>query len=159
MDVNEIKAPFQIIGDRIKKLEIENDFVFIDLTDEGIKREIGVSYEVSDPFILDDSEETFAGQVMMYIDLEVSDDECKACISLELEGCFIIDEPNSEEVLREMLPINGCAALYSIARGIISSVTSHMCGNGSILIPMINTFELRDSIEEDEYIATDETDG
>lgn len=49
--------------------------------------------------------------------------------------------------LNMMLAVNGCAALYSIGRGIISDITSQMSmeGSGTILLPMINTFELREN--------------
>ncbi|MEG1470311.1 MAG: hypothetical protein RSC31_06670 [Anaerovoracaceae bacterium] len=70
---------------------------------------------------------------------------------MEIEGCFELESSNDENLLKEMLQINGSAALYSVARGIISSVTSHMCTNGTVLIPMLNMYELKSESKSSNY--------
>lgn len=148
MNINEIKADLQIIGSKIERLNIENSFVYIDLVDSDIKREIGASYKISKPYILDDEDETIAANLMLTVNLEISDGTYSAKVDMDLEGCFVLENSKDEKALLDMLPVNGCAALYSIARGIISSVTSHMCVNGTIIIPMINAYEFVEKTDE-----------
>ena len=147
MNIENITANLQIIGTRIAKLNINNEFVFIDLNDENISREIDVSYELSPAFDVEDEENMTAQNIMMYIRLMIMDDELHANIDLDLEGCFIFEGTDKEQ-LQDMLTVNGTATLYSIARGIISSITSHMCANGTLLLPMINMFRLRDELND-----------
>ena len=146
MNIENIKANLQIIGTRIAKLNINNEFVFIDLNDENISREIDVSYELSPAFDVEDEENLTAQNILMYIRLKITDGELQANIDLDLEGGFIFDGTDKEQ-LHDMLTVNGTATLYSIARGIISSITSHMCANGTLLLPMINMFSLREELD------------
>ena len=37
MDINTIKAKLQMVGNRILELNIENDFVYLDLNSENMK--------------------------------------------------------------------------------------------------------------------------
>lgn len=145
MNINEIVSDFQIIGHSIKALSIENDFIYMDSTDDNLQREFNVSYEMSDPFDPNLENDSIGGSVTLYIDTRTFNDECTASVHLELEGGFILKGSKSVEQLNKMLSVNGCAALYSIGRGIISGITSQMAvdGTGTILLPLINAFELR----------------
>lgn len=143
MNIKNIAANFQIVGTRIVRLDINNDFAYIDLNDDAITREIDVSYELSPVFEVEDAKNSAAQNILMYIRLKIANEELQANIDLDLEGCFVFDGKD-EAQLHEMITINGTATLYSIARGIISSITSHMCANGTLLLPLINMFKLRD---------------
>lgn len=145
MNGSEIKANLQMWGDRIVKLDIENDFIYVDLEDDNIQRELNVSYELGEPFYIDD---ILAGKVLMTIEAQVKNEDELMKIHLQLEGCFVISEGSTDEELREMLSVSGTAALYSIARGIISGITSQTCINGTLLLPMINMFELKNKSEQ-----------
>ena len=144
-----MKAKFQIIGTRIVKLDIENDFVMVNLQDENILKEIDVSYEVSAISPVEDEPECLTGNIMMYIHLRISDKESQMClkVTLVMEGCFVLADLD-EVRMKEMLAVNGTASMYSIARGIVSSVTSQVCMNGTVLLPMINVFQLKKSNED-----------
>lgn len=144
MNIENITADFQLIGTRIAKLTIDNEFTLIDLNDEALTREIDVSYDVSPVFTVNG---LMAQNIMMYIRLKVSNGESYTTIKLDLEGCYIFGGKDKEQ-LYEMITINGTATLYSIARGMISSITSHMCTNGTLILPMINMFKLRDGINK-----------
>lgn len=148
MDVNEVRADLQLIGNRIARLNIENTFVMIDLSDENVEREIDLTYDISDKYSLSDEEEVLAANLMLHLAVKISNGYESALIELDLEGCFALENSNDEKLLEGMLPVSGCAALYSIARGIVSSVTSHMCMNGTVLIPLINTFDFVDKTNE-----------
>ena len=64
-------------------------------------------------------------------------------LNMDIQGCFKASQETSKEEFNKMLSINGCAALFSIARSIIVSVTSQSLVQGSILLPMVNIFNLR----------------
>lgn len=149
MDINTIKAKLQMIGNRIIGLNIENDFVFLDLNSENIQREINVTHDISDSYFIE--ENILARNLMMDIDLKISDivegDTLELCVNLKIEGGFCIDESGTDEDLIDLIEVSGTAALYSIARGVISSITSQTCTNGTILLPMINMFELKKQID------------
>lgn len=150
MDVNEIKADLQLLGSNIQNLNIENSFVLIDFNDKDLKREIDVSYEISDPYLTEEEDESsIAANILLSIKLHIYNNEDSAKIGLNLEGCFVLNGDKDKDLLLKMLPVNGCAALYSIARGIVSSITSHMCFNGTILMPMINTYEFAKKSDSD----------
>jgi len=145
MNSSEIKAKFQMIGNRIINLNIDNSFIYVDLEDDSIERSLDVSYELGEPFYFEDG--ILGGNVIMYIEVRFESEDCLMEVHLEIEGCFSIDAGGTEEELKEMLSVSGTAALYSIARGIISGVTSQTCTNGTLLLPMINMFELRKKTE------------
>lgn len=145
MNGSEIKAKFQMIGNRIINLNIDNSFIYVDLEDDSIERSLDISYELSEPFYFEDG--SLGGNVTMYIEVSLESEDCFMQVHLEIEGCFNIDEEGTEEELKEMLSVSGTAALYSIARGIISGVTSQTCTNGTLLLPMMNMFELRKKTE------------
>lgn len=151
MNIQDVISDFQIVGYRIKQLSLTNDFVFFDPESENVTREIDVQYEISDPYYYEDDENAIGGTVVLYIDVNVFDDEEKIAINLELEGGFCQNDNKDIELFKNMLEINGCASLYSIGRGIVTSVTSQMCVNGTVTIPMINTFKLKEKRDtEDE---------
>ena len=145
MNINEIASDFQILGHSIKCFNIVNEFVYLDPADSSVSREFNVSYELSEPFDNDSDKEAICGAVTLFIDVTISNEENTSSVHLELEGGFMLKNCRESEKLNEMLAVNGCAALYSIGRGIISGVTSQMSidGTGTIMLPMINTFELR----------------
>lgn len=149
MNIENITANFQLIGTRIANLTIDNEFASLDPNDESVSREIDVSYDVSSVFTVKgpNDDELMAQNIMMYIRLKVFTGELQANINLDLEGCYIFDGEDKNQ-LHEMIAINGTATLYSIARGMISSITSHMCANGTLLLPMINVFKLRDGVNK-----------
>ena len=151
MNINEIVSDFQILGHSIKALSIENEFIYMDSTDDNLQRELNVSYELSDPFDPTFENDSIGGCVTLHINTRTYNDEYTASIHLELEGGFILKGSKSVDQLNDMLSVNGCAALYSIGRGIISGITSQMAvdGTGTIMLPLINAFELR---HEDEGV-------
>ena len=64
MNIENITAGFQLIGTRIAKLTIDNEFTSIDVNDESVTREIDVSYDVSPVFSVNG---LMAQNIMMYI--------------------------------------------------------------------------------------------
>lgn len=151
MNINEVVSDFQIIGHSIKALELHNSFLFFGSDDDSIQREFLASYDLGDPFDMESEENSIGGVVTLYLDVNIYNEEATATIHLELEGGFLLNNSKDEELLKSMLSINGTAALYSIGRGIISGITSQMAldGSGTIMLPMINTFELNNALREE----------
>ena len=143
MKVEQITSDFQILGSSIKSFHIDNDFVRMS---KDIEKEIDVSYTIDAPIQLGEEEsDPLAGIVHLLIDIHIFDNELEAKLNLETEGCFILENSRDEKELEKMLAISGPAALYSLSRGFISSVTSQMCLNGTIMIPMVNLVEFRNA--------------
>ena len=61
----------------------------------------------------------------LYIEMQVENEEKKMELGMELHGCFQSNEVAEtwEKEFRELLQINGTAALYSVARGLVMSIT------------------------------------
>lgn len=151
MDINTIKAKMQMLGNRIVELDIKNDFVYLDLNSEDIQREITITHEITDSYLIE--EKYLAKNLVLDIDLKISDivesQPQNLCVNLKIEGGFCLEEEGTEKDLTDLIEVNGTAALYSIARGIVSSVTSQVCTNGTILLPMINMIELKKQFDSE----------
>lgn len=141
MNIEKAKANLQMVGSRIVSLDMRNMFVFIANTDEDIIRKIDVSYKVDEPFAHPAGKGEYICTVQLSVTVELEQDGKKATLHLVNEGAFVSGE-NNKDKLKEMSSINGAAALYSIARGIIASITGQMCEGGAVLIPMLNVYEM-----------------
>ena len=64
-------------------------------------------------------------------------------ISILLEG-FFVGENMDLENFTKMLVTNGSAALYSIARAQILSLSSQSLAGGEFILPMVNFFKAKD---------------
>ena len=82
MNIENITAGFQLIGTRIAKLTIDNEFTSIDVNDESVTREIDVSYDVSPVFSVNG---LMAQNIMMYIRLKISNGEFHTFINIDLD--------------------------------------------------------------------------
>jgi len=146
-----IKSPFQLMDNRISKLEINNQLV--SFNQECLIREISkLDYAITD---IDESGDNLIGVLHLTIELKGKIDEKEAfSIILNIEGAFEGNKENlNKEQFTKMLELNGSTALYSIARGIIISVSSLCVIDGQIRLPMINMYDLYDkkhkSVEKD----------
>lgn len=147
MNIEKAQATLQMVGSRIVSLDIKNMFVFLENTDEEIERSIDVSYNVDKPFQPKAGNGEFMCTIRLNINVKVKKDKNEANISLITEGAFI-STTNDKDELKEMTQINGTAALYSVARGIIASITGQMCEGGTVLVPMLNIYEMNKMIEQ-----------
>lgn len=140
MNINNIESEFQVLGSRIVSLKLSNDFVCLNLSEDGLKREFDVSYEILD---VTDEENTLNGIIQLNVSVLISSENSNEYkLALSLEGCFLDSKIKDEEQFKKVLSINGCTCLYSIARAIITSISSQSCLGNCIVLPMINTFKL-----------------
>ena len=112
-----------------------------------IKRKIDVSYNVDEPFTAPAGNGEYICTIRLKVEVEIEREGKKANIRLVTEGAFVLDQ-NDKETLKTMTSINGSAALYSIARGIIASVSGQMCEGGGIIIPMLNVYEMNKELQK-----------
>lgn len=147
MNAKDIKSSFQLIGTSVTKLNISNSFICVP-NEEKIEKTIDVSYEVNDISEMTDKEEGYVGTVTLYVKAVLCYDEHNMDIDLAIQGGFsLIHEKGNRNDMIEMLSLNGCTALYSIARGLVTSISSQVCINSTVTLPMINIFRLRDKDE------------
>lgn len=133
-------ADINLIGNRIKSLCLENDFTTLP---SDVKRRVEVGYEVTE---IDDSQledGVLLGMLDMKIDLyntkeeDEELDEQEISMTLLLEGGFetkCLDKATFERTLAT----NGAAMLYSIARGLVISISALALHGGSIILPVMN---------------------
>ena len=145
MNTKEIKSEFQFIGNSICSLDLHNDFISI--PDSNLSKEFDVSYDIES---INEDENDIWGTINLYVHCIIkqneeadTDEPSKFDLKLVLNGCFTDVKGVTKEEFEKFLSINGCAALYSVARSIIISVTAQSVVSGSIVLPMINVFKLK----------------
>ena len=87
----------------------------------------------------------------MQIDFEVEinqNEEEKCKIQLSLEGAFISDTDVAYSEFKDLVMINGAAALIGIARGKIETISANVFNNGKIVIPFVNVVDYYKSFNE-----------
>ena len=144
MDIKNIMAEFQLLGTAIICMEVHNNFVHIDNFSE-LEKSMDVEYEVVDTMMDDNMR---FGKIRIYVNLNMKKAEEEMKINLILEGGFGADPEMSEETFYDLISLNGCASLYSIARSIIMSISSQTCSGGQVILPMINVFKLKEEKED-----------
>ena len=145
---NKYVSEFQIIGTSVKNLRIKNDFIVLE-NDNRIKRKFDLSHFVS-PICEIEEGKILSGTVTLNVSIKISNNKKRYKLDMSIEGCFNAPAKIEKEAFSELLQINGLAALYSIARGIVQSVSSQTLVCGSVLLPMVNVLAYSKSIKEDE---------
>ena len=138
ININEIVADFFLVGCTIRKLNIVNDIIFL----AGQERmQLSMAVEPTYQGIRDNKH---SGIIKMQIDVsaEKKDDQSRnATISVIIEGRFDASDSMDEERFRQLLSVNGAAALYSIARGKLEAITGSVFVNGKVELPFVNFIE------------------
>ena len=55
-----------------------------------------------------------------------------------LEGAFLSERNMEEKQFKELVIVNGAAALIGVARGKIEAISANVFNNGKIVIPFVN---------------------
>ena len=87
----------------------------------------------------------------MAIDFEVEIEQAEDRnfkLELSLEGAFLSEKNTEEEDFKQLVIINGAAALISIARGKIESITSNIFDSGKVVIPFVNVIDYYKGLSE-----------
>lgn len=136
MDVKKVESQFQLLSSLIVSLNVNNTFLIYDERKPGDKK-IDVSYEIKHTESLCEQNRQY-GVLDLIIELSSAIEDDQYNLSAVIRGFFNAPLEMSQENFIEMLKINGCAALYSVARGIIGCISSQTFSMGNIVMPMVN---------------------
>lgn len=143
MEFNVITTGIELLGTTIKALKIENSIV--DIEREG-KRNFGIN--INEPKFEEEEDALFA-QLLIDFEIEVFQSEDAICkIWLTLEGAFSSGGNSDEEMFKNLVVVNGAAALIGIARGKIEGISASIFNNGKIVIPFVNVIDYYKSVED-----------
>lgn len=145
MDIKNVESKFQILSSKITRLNIDNSFLIYDERKAG-KKNIDVSYKICHIEDLEEKKEHF-GVLDIFINIFSEIEEQKCVLNLAIRGFFNAPLDLPQEVFEKMLKVNGCTALYSIARGMVGSISSQVFYFGNIVLPMVNFIHFHEVLE------------
>lgn len=140
-----ITSDLILLDSSISELSITNKN--IDISD-NIEKSLGLDIV---PVEIGEEENHFWGKIILKIVIELKEEgEQMASIDMNLEGLFASPKPIEEERFKELVLVNGAAALYSVARGKVESISASVFSQGKITIPFVNILEFyKEKREED----------
>ena len=142
MELNRIATGIKLVGTTIKEISVENNIVNVQ---KEAKRSFGLN--INEPSF----ENIDEGLSQMAIDFEVEIEQTEDRnfkLELSLEGAFLSEKNTEEEDFKQLVIINGAAALISIARGKIESITSNIFDSGKVVIPFVNVIDYYKGLSE-----------
>ena len=143
MELNRIATGIELVGTTIKEISVENNIVNVQ---KEAKRSFGLN--INEPSFENIDEGLFS---QMAIDFEVEIEQAEDRnfkLELSLEGAFLSEKNTEEEDFKQLVIINGAAALISIARGKIESITSNIFDSGKVVIPFVNVIDYYKGLSE-----------
>ena len=143
MELNRIATGIKLVGTTIKEISVENNIVNVQ---KEAKRSFGLN--INEPSFENIDEGLFS---QMAIDFEVEIEQAEDRnfkLELSLEGAFLSEKNTEEEDFKQLVIINGAAALISIARGKIESITSNIFDSGKVVIPFVNAIDYYKGLSE-----------
>lgn len=143
MELNRIATGIKLVGTTIKEISVENNIVNVQ---KEAKRSFGLN--INEPSFENIDEGLFS---QMAIDFEVEIEQAEDRnfkLELSLEGAFLSEKDTEEEDFKQLVIINGAAALISIARGKIESITSNIFDSGKVVIPFVNVIDYYKGLPE-----------
>lgn len=137
-----VQSSFQLVATQIESVTLKNNMLELP---EGLKVKTECEYQTE---LFDDNDEYRSGLVTLTVKVtasaKVRSENKRMTISLSLTGGFFDNLEVSKEKFQSMLGINGCAALYSIARAQIINLVAQSVMQGHIILPMTNFFKLKE---------------
>jgi len=136
MNTKKVEAAFQLLTAAVTSIDIKNTFFGYDERNPG-KKEIDVGFIIRDVGY-DEEKELRLGILDLKVVVTSEVDDNNISLDMEYRGVFSAPLDMEEDAFKKMLGINGCAALYSMARATISSISSQVFSIGNIVLPMVN---------------------
>ena len=143
MELNRIATGIKLVGTTIKEISVENNIVNVQ---KEAKRSFGLN--INEPSFENIDEGLFS---QMAIDFEVEIEQAEDRnfkLELSLEGAFLSEKNTEKEDFKQLVIMNGAAALISIARGKIESITSNIFDSGKVVIPFVNVIDYYKGLSE-----------
>ena len=143
MELNRIATGIKLVGTTIKEISVENNIVNVQ---KEAKRSFGLN--INEPSFENIDEGLFS-QMAIDFEVEIEQTEDRSFkLELSLEGAFLSEKNTEEEDFKQLVIINGAAALISIARGKIESITSNIFDSGKVVIPFVNVIDYYKGLSE-----------
>ena len=143
MELNRIATGIKLVGTTIKEISVENNIVNVQ---KEAKRSFGLN--INEPSF-ETIDEGFFAQMAIDFEVEIEQSEDRNFkLELSLEGAFLSEKDTEEEDFKQLVIINGAAALISIARGKIGSITSNIFDSGKVVIPFVNVIDYYKGLSE-----------
>ena len=143
MELNRIATGIKLVGTTIKEISVENNIVNVQ---KEAKRSFGLN--INEPSF-ETIDEGFFAQMAIDFEVEIEQSEDRNFkLELSLEGAFLSEIDTEEEDFKQLVIINGAAALISIARGKIESITSNIFDSGKVVIPFVNVIDYYKGLSE-----------
>ena len=143
MEYNFVASGIELIATTIKKMSVENS---IGNLEREAKRSLGMN--ISEPHI-EKMENCLLAQLT--IDFEIVIDQAenqKLKIKMSIEGDFLSDEGAEEKKFKQLVGVNGAAAIIGIARGKIEAITANIFNDGKVVLPFVNVIDYYKSLAE-----------
>ncbi len=136
MELNMIASGIRLIGSTIKNLKVDNNIVDVD---KECKRSFGLN--INEPE-LQSVDNRVAAQMTIDFEVEIIQSEEQRCkIEISLEGAFLSEAEPIEDEFKQLVAINGAAAIIGLARGKLEAITANIFNNGKISIPFVNVLD------------------
>lgn len=144
MELNLIAAGIELVGTTIRSISVENSIVDVE---REAKRNFGLN--INEPY-LESVEDGFFSQMTIDFKVEVDQsEEQKFKLEMSLEGAFLSMGEIDEMTFKQLVGVNGAAAIIGMARGKIEAITANIFNNGKVVIPFVNVIEYYKSIAEE----------
>lgn len=136
MELNMIASGIRLIGSTIKNLKVDNNIVDVD---KECKRSFGLSINEPEFQSVDNR---VAAQMTIDFEVEIIQAEEQRCkIEISLEGAFLSEVAPIEDEFKQLVAVNGAAAIIGLARGKLEAITANIFNNGKISIPFVNVLD------------------
>ena len=136
MELNMIASGIRLIGSTIKNLKVDNNIVDVD---KECKRSFGLNINEPEFQSVDNR---VAAQMTIDFEVEIIQSEEQRCkIEISLEGEFLSEAEPIEDEFKQLVAINGAAAIIGLARGKLEAITANIFNNGKISIPFVNVLD------------------
>ena len=136
MELNMTASGIRLIGSTIKNLKVDNNIVDVD---KERKRSFGLNINEPEFQSVDNR---VAAQMTIDFEVEIIQSEEQRCkIEISLEGAFLSEAEPIEDEFKQLVAINGAAAIIGLARGKLEAITANIFNNGKISIPFVNVLD------------------
>lgn len=144
MELNLIATGIELVGTTIKNISVENNIVDVE---REARRNFGLN--INEPYF-EKVEDGYFSQMTIDFEVEIEQsEEQKFKLELSLEGAFLSSDGIEEDNFKQLVGVNGAAALIGIARGKVESITANIFNNGKIVIPFVNVIDYYKGISEE----------
>ena len=143
MELNLVAAGIELVGTTVRNINVKNDIVDVE---KDAKRSFGLN--INEP-TYENTNSGFFSQMTIDFEIEIEQIEGQKCkIELSIEGAFLSTKDVEEENFKQLVLVNGAAAIIGIARGKLEAISGNIFNNGKIVITFVNIVDYYKSLSE-----------